>query len=318
MAGRRPVIVCAAANPSIDKLFTVDAIELGEVHRPRDFLQLAGGKGINVARAVAALGGSVHLVTALGGHTGRWLAEELEREGLAASIVSAPGETRSSLSVADRSTGLLTDFYEHPAPLDSTAWEDFLQALEEVAGAASWMAISGSLPDGIPEAGYRDAIEVARAHDVKVAVDTSGRALAPALADGPDIVKVNAEEAGELLGRHVTGSGEALAAARTLYELTGGGERLAIVTIGAAGAVMAGPEEALWKGRVDARGPFPVGSGDSFLAALLLSLAGGETADGALAMALGAGTANAQVPGPGRLDPKRARSLGRSATVERA
>ena len=76
------MIVCLAANPSIDKLFEVDELHPGEVHRPGRFVQVAGGKGLNAARAAATLGAEVEVVTILGGHAGAWLAEQLGELGI--------------------------------------------------------------------------------------------------------------------------------------------------------------------------------------------------------------------------------------------
>ena len=99
---RRPVIVCLAANPSIDRLFEVERLVKGDIHRPTGFVQVAGGKGLNVARAAHALGAEVIAVAILRGHGGRWLQESLEAEGVHGEFVWTHGESRSSLSVADR------------------------------------------------------------------------------------------------------------------------------------------------------------------------------------------------------------------------
>ena len=107
------MIVCVAANPSIDKLFEVERLVKGDIHRPIGFEQTAGGKGLNVARAAQALGGDVRAVALMRGHAGRWLAETLAAEGVPGEYVWTHGENRASLSVADRETAGLTEFYEH-------------------------------------------------------------------------------------------------------------------------------------------------------------------------------------------------------------
>ena len=76
------MIVCVAGNPSIDKLFQVERMSPGLIHRPRAFVQVPGGKGLNVARATAALGAAVTATGVLGGHAGRWVAETLADEGV--------------------------------------------------------------------------------------------------------------------------------------------------------------------------------------------------------------------------------------------
>lgn len=85
------MILCVAPNPSIDKLFEVERLEPGEIHRPTSFTQVPGGKGLNVARAAATLGADVHVVALLGGHAGRWIADEI---GLPLTAVWTTAETR--------------------------------------------------------------------------------------------------------------------------------------------------------------------------------------------------------------------------------
>ncbi len=122
------MIVCLAANPSVDRLFEVERLVKGDIHRPSSFVQVAGGKGLNVARAAKALGADVCAVALLRGHSGRWLQEALAAEGVEGEFVWTHGENRSSLSVADRETAGLTEFYEHGAVAPDAAWVELTHA----------------------------------------------------------------------------------------------------------------------------------------------------------------------------------------------
>jgi 1-phosphofructokinase family hexose kinase len=309
------VIVCLAANPSIDKLFEIDRLVKGDIHRPSGFQQVAGGKGLNVSRAATALGAQVTAVPMLRGHAGRWLEEQLHAEGVPATPVWAHGENRSSLSVADRETGGLTEFYEHGSVVPVAAWTELMQTTSERFAEASWLTISGSLPRGAPDEGYRDLVREAREAGVRVAVDCDGERLRLALEAGPDIVKVNQAEARELLAVPTARRDEALTAAQKLRALAGGDGHAGLVTRGAEGVVLAAPEGTLYEGRLYVRGRYPVGSGDAFLAGLVASLDRGSDWAEALCLALGAATANAEMPGAGRLDPARATRLAGEAEV---
>ncbi len=194
------MIVCLAANPSIDKLFEVDRLVKGDIHRPDGFIEVAGGKGLNVARAAQALGADVRAVALLRGHTGKWLAEMLSAAGGPSVFVWTHGENRASLSVADRETGGLTEFYEHGSEVPAAAWVELMEAASTSWRRGGWLTISGSLPQGLPDDGYHDLVAEARAVGVHVALDAEGERLRLALGAGPDVVKVNAAEAGELLG----------------------------------------------------------------------------------------------------------------------
>ncbi len=309
------MIVCLAANPSIDKLFEVERLVRGDIHRPIGFEQTAGGKGLNVARAVSGLGGDVRVVALLRGHTGKWLQETLASEGVQGSFVWTHGENRSSLSVADRETGGLTEFYENGWEVPSSAWAELADATVGFFGDATWLTISGSVPVGIDDSAYRDLVAEARAGGVRVALDAEGDRLRLALDARPDVVKVNSSEASGLLGVPTARRDEAMAAAQKLRELAGGEGHVGIVTRGADGVVVAAPDGALYEGVLYVRGRYPVASGDAFLAGLVVALDGGAGWGEALRRALGAATANAELPGAGRLDRSRAEALAEQATV---
>jgi 1-phosphofructokinase family hexose kinase len=309
------VIVCLAANPSVDKLFEVERLRPGEIHRPDGFAQVAGGKGLNVARAAHSLGGDVRAVAMLRGHTGKWLAEMLAAEGVQGSFVWTHGENRASLSVADRETGGLTEFYEHGAEVPEASWVETVHAVAELLPQAGWLTISGSLPPGAPVEGYREVVAEARMAGVKIALDSEGERLRLALWGRPDVVKVNAHEASELLDVPTDTREGALMAARELREHAGGEGHAGLVTRGADGVVLAAPDRSCWEGRLYVRGRYPVGSGDSFLAGLVVALDRGGGWGEALQLALGAATANAELAGAGRLDPSRAAALAARAQV---
>ena len=309
------MIVCLAANPSIDKLFEIDRLVKGDIHRPLGLVQAAGGKGLNAGRAAHALGADVIVVALLRGHAGKWLEEQLSAEGVPGAFVWAHGENRSSLSVADRETGSLTEFYEHGAVVPAAAWTELMQVASQSWKPGGWLTISGSLPRGAPDEGYRDLVAEARAAGVHVAVDAEGERLRLALEAHPDVVKVNQAEARELLGVPTARREEALAAASKLRDLSGGDGHAGVVTRGADGVVVAAPDGTLYEGRLYVRGRYPVGSGDAFLAGLISGLDAGEPWDESLCRSLGAATANAELAGAGKLDAARAAELAGQAEV---
>ena len=292
------MILCVAANPSIDRLFAVDRFVPGAIHRPAEFVQVAGGKGLNVARAAAQLGGDVRAAALLGGHAGRWIAEELAAEGVELHAAWAKAETRSSLSVAGAPEGL-TEFYEHGFPVAPGEWTAFAAMVAGLASDSSWMTLSGSLPPGAPADGYVGLVPRTR-----TALDSR----AAGVEARPAVVKLNEAEAG-------AGAGGATAAARALHDRSGGA---AIVTRGREGAVLVTPEGETLAGRLDADGAYPVGSGDAFLAGLVVALDRGADWANALRAALGAGAANAAIPGAGRLDRAHAERLADLASIEGA
>jgi 1-phosphofructokinase family hexose kinase len=311
------LIVCVAANPSIDKLFVVRRVTPGAIHRPDGFVQVPGGKGLNVARAAHSLGADVRATGVLGGHAGRWLAEALAAEGVPGAFGWVDGETRASLSVADLETDGLTEFYERGDDIGPDGWDRLEAAVREVLPGATWMTLSGNLPPGAPDDGYARLIAIARVAGARTALDARERALAEGIAASPDVVKVNQEEAGWLLGTDLASPRDAREAALALRDRLGGAGA-GIVTCGAEGASVAGPDGGLLHGRLYVKGPYPVGSGDAFLGGLVTALDRGDAWDEAVALGLGAATANAETPGAGRLDPVVAAELAARADLSTA
>ena len=293
------MIVFACAHPSVDKLFEVERLTPGAIHRPSSFAQVAGGKGLNAARAAAVLGAEVRAVALTGGHAGGWIEDE----------------TRSCLSVADEETGGLTEFYEDGPPIEPRIWDAFEAEVEEALVDAAWIALSGSIPSGAPEDGYKGITSSARRSSVRVAVDARGVFLERALSAQPDVVKVNVKEAAQVLGSRTTND-DPVVVAKDLRGRAGGDGHASVVTLGADGVIAVDPGGAVLRGTLDVRGRYPVGSGDAFLGGLLAALDAGDPFESALASGLGAAAANADVPGACRLDAERARALGARARVE--
>ena len=290
-----------ATTPSVDRLLRLDGpVHVGAIHRPVEVVSVAGGKGLNAARAAAALGADVTAIAPLGGHGGRWIAAELEREGVALRAVPVGAEPRVCVSVAGDPAGL-TEFYEPAAELSEEAWFALEIEVTTMAERASWVTVSGSLPPGAPADGHARLVRLARAGGARVALDAAGEALRTGLEAGPDLVKVNAEEAAGMLGPGAT--------AAALRELAGGGDRAAAVTHGADGMELADPSGMVLRAAPPVLGHYPVGSGDALLAGMVTALDVGGDWTAALLLGIGAGAAAAEVPGAGRLLGARAREL---------
>jgi tagatose 6-phosphate kinase len=309
------VILCLAGNPSIDKLFEVDRLKPGEIHRPQHFVQLPGGKGIHVAQVSAALGQPVVVTGLLAGYTGRWIAETLAEQGVDGHFAWGQGETRSSLSVADRHGGGLTEFYEDGTKIGPHEWRSVREIVLRLLPDASWLALAGSMPPGAPVDGYVELIAAAREAGVPAAVDTRAAALERVVEAGPALVKINVHEAAELLGRPIEGDADVRAGVDEIRSRAGGDGHAVAITLGEQGALLVDPEGAVWRGRCRARGPYPVGGGDTFLGGLLVGLMRGAPWSQALRVALGAAAANAEMPGAAHFEADRARELTEQAEV---
>lgn len=304
----RQRILFVAANPSIDRLEEVDVLTVGAIHRPDRVVAVPGGKGLNAARAAAALGARVTAAAIVAGRAGEWIAERLAESGIDAALVRDGGraETRTCLSVLDRSTGRLTEFYEPGAAIEPATWRAFEEALRAQLGAGHVAAVvcSGSLPPGAPDDAYARIVRLAGS-SITI-VDTHGAPLGLAVAEHPTVVKVNAAEAAEATGLPVATPAEAATAGRDLIERDA---EHVVVTLGADGAVACDGPSAWHLTSSAARGSYPVGSGDAFIAGLAIGLVAGSTLVAAAGGGMAAGIANALVPGAGILDAEAAARL---------
>ena len=282
--------------PSLDVVHVVDRVVPGEIHRPTRVVRLAGGKSLNVARALVRLGHPVRALAPLGGPLGDLVADLLEGSGVELSRLATSAPTRLCLTVADESAGALTEFYEHAPDADGGELDQLEQVLDGVE-TGDWFVLSGSVPRGTDLDRLVSLLAGLRGRGARLAVDTHGPVL-PLLVERatPEVVKINRAEAAELVGRAPDDLLELGAAVREL------GVAVLVLTDGAEGAV--GWDGAgAWRVRTDAApGGYPVGSGDSFLGGLVGDLASGADLPAALVTAAAVGAANAAVPGGALFD----------------
>jgi len=290
------MIFTVTLNPTLDKTLSVPQLEPGAVHRARLLRQDLGGKGINVSRALRALGIPSRLLGFLGGATGEAMCRGLLAGGFAADFIEVPGETRQNLTLLDEATGVYTKINEPGPTAGEVQVAALLAQIGAVAQAGDLWAFSGSLPPGAPPDLYAGLVRLAQARGGRAFLDTSGPAFAAGLEARPYAIKPNTEEAAELLGREIAGEEQHLAAARRLQE---SGPRLVCLSRGARGLVLA-MDAALVVAEppaVDARSP--IGAGDSALAGLLWAVSEGCGAAETARRAVACGTAAAMQEGTG-------------------
>jgi len=308
-------LLAVAPNPSIDRFFRLDRLALGDINRPTVEVQVAGGKGLNVARAATALGADVAAAGILAGFAGRWIEAQMRSEGVEGLWAWVDGETRACVAIADDTSGALTELNE-PGPTVRPTDVDALLALIDDALAnaeVGLLTVSGSLPPGAAPDGVARIVALGRDRGVPAVVDAAGEPLALAMAERPWAIKVNLREATAAL-QGTESPGDATAVAAALARRSGA---IAIVTLGPDGAICASPDTAapVHVGRAGAVGPYPVGSGDAFLAGFAVATLDGAPLAEAVRLAAGAAAANALVPGAGRLDATVARRLARETSV---
>lgn len=295
------MILTVTPNPSLDRTYEVPSLDRGEVIRATGERMDPGGKGVNVSRAVAAAGRRTVAVLPLGGAPGALVADLLDAQGIEVARVAVAGATRSNIALAE-ADGVLTKINAPGPELTAAERELLLETVRAQSADASWIACCGSLPRGLAPSWYAELVARAHAAGARIALDTSGPALLAALRERPDVVKPNAEELAEAVGRPLATVGDAVKAAEELREM---GAAAVLASLGADGQLLVDASGA-WYGTAQvAAVRSNVGAGDSSLAGFLI--AGGQGPD-ALASAVAHGAAAVQLPGsvmptPADLDP---------------
>ncbi|WP_214316657.1 1-phosphofructokinase family hexose kinase [Nonomuraea sediminis] len=292
------MILTLTLNPSLDRTIEIAYLDRGTVIRAAAARLDPGGKGVNVSRALLANGIAGRAVVPFGGDEGRQLVHLLELAGLDMITVPVAGRTRSNVTLAEPD-GTTTKINEPGMALSLDELDTIAEAVLIAAhppapgqpGAADWVVASGSLPPEVPADVYARLCRRFAEAGINVAVDTSGPALACALAAGPALVKPNLDELADATGMALRCVGDVAAAAG---KLRAAGARAVLASLGADGAMLVS-DEGLWYGRAPVDEPrSSVGAGDAMLAGFL---AGGARGPGALAEALAWGAAAVSLPG---------------------
>jgi len=295
------MIVTVTTNPSLDRTVVLaQPLRVGEVQGALESREDAGGKGINVARVVAAAGGATLAILPL--DDGDPFGSVLHAAGVPVRTVSAHGAARANLTIAD-AAGTTTKLNLPGATRTESEAAALVDAVVEHAEGADWVVLAGSLAPGLPDDFYVRVIRAVRdrwgTRAPAIAVDTSGPALHAVVTDGgADLIKPNEDELAELAGVTLNPdeplADAVLAVARTLVPLR---VRAAFVTLGAQGAVLVTADDA-WHGTPPPiRVRSTVGAGDSSLAGFLLARTSGASPEECVRNGIRYGSAAAALAG---------------------
>lgn len=302
------MILTVTLNTALDITYRTAALTPHATNRVAEVTERPGGKGINVARVLAALGHESVVTGFVGGRTGDALRELLAAEGpgrkaahavvsdspVTDALVPIAGTTRRTIAVVDETTGDTTQLNEPGPTVTPAEWAAFLTSYEGLAARADAVALCGSLPPGIHVGAYAELVRLARAAGRPVLLDTSGEPLRRGIAARPDLVKPNADELAQL-----TGSREPLRATRDARRRGG---RAVVASLGAAGLLAATPDGS-WRAAppMAVRGN-PTGAGDSAVAGLLSGLVERLPWPERLARAVALSAATVLAPAAGEFD----------------
>lgn len=288
----RPVVV-VTPNPAVDITYSVAEQELGTTQRVQSIVRRAGGKGVNVARVLDALGVPTVQVLPLGGASGSWMLESLTAAGLDVRVASLAGDTRSTIAVVDE-IHHPTLFAEAGPAVSAREWAVLTAELRDALRGAGHLVISGSLPPGTPDAVVETLVRAGVDAGVPVIVDVSGPALLAAARAGATFLKPNLDEALE-----ATGAPDLDGARTALLAL---GARTVVISRGAQGLTAGDGITHHEVPAVPGISGNPTGAGDATTAGLVAALRAGLPLPEALVTAAAAGAAAVLEPVAGAID----------------
>jgi 6-phosphofructokinase 2 len=292
---KNALIATITLNPSLDQHITVDGLVLDGTNRWSRLHRYAGGKGIDVSRAIHEMGGRAVAYGFIGGPVGRAVEILLDEEDVPFSFTPIHRETRTNFIITDSRTWRQTRI-DAPGPrISKEEFERFQRKMRRISPSPDLVVVGGSLPPGIPNNVYYSIIMEAKTFGVRAILDSEGQWLAQGIKARPYLVKPNVTEAEGLLGRALPDEDAIIEGALDIVDM---GVEVAVISRGKDGIIAATSQEV-----IKAEPPqvkkvkSAVGAGDCTIAGLALKLANEEPLFRACRLALALGTAAVMTPG---------------------
>jgi 1-phosphofructokinase family hexose kinase len=309
------VIVTVTLNAALDRTLTVPNFQRGQRHRASGGLTLAGGKGINVARALKMLDVPVVATGLAGGLTGTRIVEELTGEAILNDFVRIADESRTSTAVVDPTASSYTEINEWGPHVEPEELDMLREKLRYLASAAETVVFAGSLPRAVEDDFYGDLIRELNRRGVSTVLDAEGESLRLGTAAEPFLVSPNQREAESLVGQEFHEEQDYIQGLDDIAEL---GARNVLITQETGCFALVREDREVKRLHAEAPRIEPVssvGSGDVLLAAFLAARAADKPIEEALRTAVGAGAAATLEVGAGRFDAREAGRLGSGVEV---
>jgi 1-phosphofructokinase family hexose kinase len=303
------VIVTVTLNAALDRTLTVPNFQRGHRHRASQGLTLAGGKGINVARALKRLDVPVVATGLAGGRTGTRIVEELQAEAILNDFVRIAEESRTSTAVVDPTETSYTEINEWGPKVTSDELELLLEKVHYLSRGADFVVFAGSLPRGVEESFYAEAVRDLNRRGVPAVLDSEGQPLRFGTEAEPWLVSPNQREAEHVVGQELDDEEDYLMALDAIAEL---GARNVHITLESGCYALFREERHVRRYKAVApsvEAVSVVGAGDVLLAQFIAAHLAGKPAAEALRLGVAAGAASTLEVGAGRFDPREAGRL---------
>lgn len=296
------MILTVTLNAALDRTVAVPNFRLGRRHRAVESRTVAGGKGINVARALTLLGRPVIASGFVGGPTGGRVLEQLKDESVLTDFIGIAAETRINLAVIDPTSGEQTEINERGPAVSPEEVKRLFERIGYLAGGAKLCVLAGSVPPGAGDDLYARLVADLARRGIPVVLDAEGEAMLEGLRAGASMVTPNEREAEELVGQEFADKADL---SQGLLELVRLGASEAAITRpdGCVAAVGENTSRRLLEVHTESLDPVStVGSGDAFLAGYVAARYDERSPEDCLAYGVACGAESTQHFGAGTVD----------------
>lgn len=262
------MITVVCLSPSLDQTIALPSLIIGGTNRCQEKKTVPGGKGVNVALALRAMGEAVTLALFKHAQDAQPLMEAVENAGVVCKTVDVSGRLRTNLKILDQSAGVITEINAQSEPVPEAAIQEMEDVIVLAAQESEWLVLTGSMPKAYPADAYARIIRRVRrtAPACRIALDAEGEALALGVAEQPDLIKPNRHELEGIAGRALGEDAALVAAAK---EITEKGVGTVLVSMDREGSLLVAQDCILRAGAVNVPVVTTVGAGDAMLSGFL-------------------------------------------------
>ena len=260
------MIYTLTVNPSLDKLYILDKLKVGEYNRGEVTRYDPGGKGINVSRCLHALETGSVVLGFFGGKTGEFIVNSLQLQDLEVDPVYIKGESRSNITLIESAGGQMTKLNETGPVINKDACSLLEKKIKERTKPGDIWVLSGSVPRGLPDDFYALVIAAVKKQGGVSFLDTSSKWLIPGFKAKPDLLRINNTEAEMIVNKELKTEQDLYSAIRSIQ---GNGISAAIISRGEEGALFADASSlySVTAPKVEAK--TTVGAGDAMMAMII-------------------------------------------------
>lgn len=263
------MIITVTINPAVDKTVEIEELKYGELNRFKNVISDAGGKGINVSKAIKALGGNSIASGFIGGSNGIFIETALNELNINCDFIHIQQNTRSNLKIVENN-GRVTELNEPGSKILPNEIDNLIEKLESYANNSSLFVLSGSVPDSVDKNIYKILIEKLKLKGAKILLDADGELFLNGLKAKPNIIKPNRYELENLYNlNHKASDNELIKIGSDILK---NGIDLVAISLGKEGAIFIDKNNIIKCNALDVKSHSTVGAGDSMVAALAFGI----------------------------------------------